>query len=173
MKKSANKFMYAIALGLATTIAVSIWYGSQEEYADIGIQLSANGFVSSGGILGVDLRTKNEGNLDVVPSFTVWVINATVFDVEIEDIQKHRLPDFCQMNETCVTISNFTITAGSSFSVLATIDVVPNEQASGFGVFSSATLPPDALHPKNRVLRTPPFEYVYELSNQGGYVLAD
>jgi len=173
LKKSTNKFVYAIALTLATAIALSIWTGSQEEYADIGIQLSANGFVSSGGLLGVDLRTKNEGNLDVVPSFTVWVINATVFDVEIEGIQKHRLPDFCQMNETCVTISNFTIKAGRSFSVLATINVAPNEQASGFGVFSSATLLPDALHPKNRVAKTPPFEYVYELSNQGGYVLAD
>ena len=144
--------MYALALVLVIAIVISIWAVSQWDYADIRVHLFTNetALSSSGEIIVVDLITKNQGNLGGVPSYKVSVINATIVEVEIEGIQKQRLSDFCQIDETSVTISNFTILGGRSSFVLATINIVPNEEALRIVVSSRATVPFDLLHPKNR-----------------------
>ncbi|MEJ2242870.1 MAG: hypothetical protein P8Y18_12140 [Candidatus Bathyarchaeota archaeon] len=123
-------------------------------YAEIETQLFTNEIDLSEDILAVELMTSNQGNLAITPTYKVSVENATIVDVEIDDIQKQYLSEYCQIEINSVTISNIKILGGCASFVFATINIIPNEDALQIGISSYATLLFDILHPKNKVLHS-------------------
>jgi hypothetical protein len=64
-------------------------------YSRVEYYLSGPTYVNAGGVLQVNLYLYNSGSLNVVPTYTVRVINATIQSVSIPSVAAGSLPNFC------------------------------------------------------------------------------
>lgn len=122
--------------------------------------------------LDIGLYQGNSGDIGVVPTTEISVINATITGVSISNVAQFELYNYCQYNTTEATISNLTAVKGSSLSSWATVHITPNNGTPSFSVSASVTLPPDLLHPKSSSFRDLPVELDYNrTSSTNQYVL--
>jgi hypothetical protein len=156
----------AAAIGLLINTELS-------DYAVLDYQLQGPSgfFVTGNNYLDITLKEGDSGNIGVVPTTEISVVNATITGVSIPGVAQFQLNGYCQYNGTLATISNLTAVAGSSLSNWATIQITPNNGAKSFSVSASVTLPTDWLHFKNTSMIHLPTELDYNQTSTNQYTL--
>ena len=174
-RSTLNKIAIPVLVAILILIATNAINSADDEYADVGYTLLANDWISRDGNLKVELKLKNDGNIDCTPISKFFVENATIQKVEINGVQQVNLWKYCNSTDDAksITIDSLIAQAEMKFSTWATVTVVPDEGVSGFSVHSLVTIPDDLMHPNNKAVGTVPRELFYIESIQGEYVLAD
>jgi hypothetical protein len=134
-------------------------------YAKVDYYLSGPTYVGVDGVLQVNLYLYDAGSVNVVPNFTVRVVNATIQSVSIPSVAANNLSDFSWFNGTTAFIENITASAKANSDLWAIVYVVPNSGVSSFSIFSDATIPFNVLHIRNVIASAPPNEVSYNLTS--------
>lgn len=155
------------------TIILLFVNAAWNDYADVEYQLQGPGgfFATGNNFLDISLMEGNSGNIGVVPTTEISVVNATITGALIPNVAQFELYDYCQYNGTVATIFNLTAVKGSSLSNWATIFITPNKGVRSFTVSASVTLPTDLLHFKSTSMRDLPTELDYNQTNTNQYTL--
>jgi hypothetical protein len=156
----------AAVIGLFITAA---W----NDYAELNYRLQGPSefYASGNNHLDISLYQGNSGNIGVIPTTQISVVNATITGVSMEDVAQYELPNFCQYNDTVANISKLTVVKGRSLSNWATIYVTPKNGVPSFSVSASVTLPTDWQHPKSTSMKNLPIELDYNQTGTNSYVL--
>ena len=171
LKQSTKKQIFVgVAIIILAGVGMNFINAIGEDYADVKYQLFASEVLNKGETLQVNLKLTNEGNLDIVPTSTIFVENATIEKVEIKGVRDYQLSDFCTQTSNKADITNLMIEAGKEYSDFATIYVAPNEGVTSFGVYSEVNVPENLVNPNN-VMGVLPTEFVYGLTGQDEYKL--
>jgi hypothetical protein len=166
-----------IAIGVSIIVIAAIIAGvlnaAWNDYAVLDYQLQGpDEFTAIGNnYLSITIKEGNSGNIGVVPTTEISVVNATITGVSIGGVAQFQLNDYCQYNGTLATISNLTAVKGRSLSNWATIQITPSNGALSFSVSSSVTLPTDWLHWRNTSMRDLPTELDYNQTSTKQYTL--
>lgn len=139
-------------------------------YAKVEYYLSGSTYVDSGGVLQINLYLYNAGDVNVIPTLTVRVVNATIQNIVIPSISAANLLNYCSYNKTFALIENITASAKVNSSLWATIYVVPVNGISSFSIFSNATVPFDILHIRNILISNLPTTVSYSLSGSNVFM---
>lgn len=172
-KSTIQKIAIPVLVGFFLLVISTTYNSAGNDFADIGYKLSASDWIPKDGTLEVELDLKNDGNMNCVPTSTVFVENATIQKVEINKVQQINLGRYCNLTDKTATVSHLIVEKDRSFTNWATVTVIPNEGTSSFAVYSLVTLPTDLLHPNSKVTPTIPSDLFYIVTNQGEYLLAD
>ena len=139
-------------------------------YAKVEYYLSGSTYVNVGGVLQVNLYLYDSGSVNVEPTYTVRVINATIQSVSIPSIAASSLPNFCSFNETSALIANITASSKLNSALWATVYVVPSNSVTSFRIFSNATIPFDVFHIRNVITSTSSDEVSYNLTSSNDFM---
>jgi hypothetical protein len=168
-----KKILVGVAILVIAAIIGLFINSAWNDYAEVNYQIQgANSFYATGtNYLVITLKIGNDGNIGVVPTSEIYVINATIIGVSIPNVAQYELSNYCHYNDTVVTISNLTVAKGISMSDWATINITPNEGVLSFSVSASVTLPSDWLHPNSKPMRNLPTELFYNQTSPNSYTL--
>jgi hypothetical protein len=167
-----SKIAVGVAIAVIAAIIILFVNAVWNDYVALDYRLQGpNAFYVFNNYLDVNLYQGNSGNIGVVPTTEISVINATITGVSISNIAQFELHNYCQYNATEATISNLTAVKGSSLSNWATIHITPSNGTQSFSVSASVTLPSDLLHPKSTPVRNLPVELDYNRTSTDQYTL--
>lgn len=168
-----KKILAGVAIIVIAAIIAGALNAAWNDYAVLNYQLQGPStfFAASNNYLEIILNEGNSGDIGVVPTTQVSVMNATITGVSIPNVAQYELLNYCQYNDTVATISNLTATKGSSLSKWATINITPYQGTPSFSVSASVTLPTDWLHWKNTSFRNLPTELDYNRTSADSYSL--
>jgi hypothetical protein len=161
-----RKKVFTGILIVVLVVAFAVFFVDEySNYAKVEYYLSGPTYVGVGGVLQVNFYLYDSGSVNVVPTFTVRVVNATIQSVSIPSIAADNLSDFCWFNGTTALIENITASAKANSALWAIVYVVPSSSVSSFSIFSNATIPFDVLHIRNVITSFPPNEVSYRLTS--------
>jgi hypothetical protein len=159
--RAVKKIGIAVAIAVIVLIATSFVDDAYNDYAIVQYSLSADENTYPNLPLEVSLYLKNAGGANAVPTSIISAVNATIQKVSIPSVTSNSLPRFCCYDDTTVTISNMTITAGQGLTLWAIVSIIPESGVSSFSITSHASVSFDIAHPKNTAVSTTPFELFY------------
>ena len=150
-KKVFTGLLIAVLVAVFAVFFVDEYFN----YAKVDYYLSGPTYVGAGEVLQVNLYLYDAGSVNVVPTFTVQVVNATIQSISVPSIASRNLSDFCWFNGTTALIENITASSKANSPLWAVVSVVPSNSVSSFSIFSNATIPFDVLHIRNVITSAP------------------
>jgi len=163
--------VFTLILIVVLIVAFAVFFVNEYfNYAKIDYYLSGTTYVVAGGVLQVNLYLYNTGSVNVMPTFRVRVVNATIQSVSIPSIMTSNFSDFCWFNGTTALIENITASAKANSALWAIVYLAPSSNVSSFSVFSNATIPFDVLHIRSVITATPSNEVSYRLTSSSRFM---
>ena len=173
-RKGKPNWVFTIVVAAILTTTITFFINSAwNDYADVYYQMSGSKWVWSHESAKIDLNLQNKGKIGIVPTCTVFIVNATIQSVLISGVPEYQLSNFCSFNDTVAKFTNLTLSAGWGLGGWASIYVVPDKGVSSFSASAQVTLPFDLLHPNNKVGRIIPYELMYNATDSGVFELLD